>query len=49
MLVKVVYFVPTVLQTNVGLTRNLSLILGGRIRKYRHGVLFLPRQTANLL
>ncbi len=28
----VVYFVPTVLQTNVGLTRNLSLILGGCIQ-----------------
>ena len=27
----VVYFVPTVLQDNVGLTRNLSLLLGGVI------------------
>lgn len=49
MLVNVVYFAPTVLQTNVGLTRNLSLILGGRICKYRHAALFLPRRTANLL
>ena len=29
----VVYFVPTVLQDNVGLTRNMSLILGGCIRE----------------
>ncbi|KAJ9627867.1 hypothetical protein H2203_003085 [Taxawa tesnikishii (nom. ined.)] len=28
----VVYFVPTVLQENVGLTRNLSLLLGGVIQ-----------------
>ncbi|KAI5801204.1 sugar transporter [Geopyxis carbonaria] len=28
----VVYFVPTVLETNVGLTRNLSLLLGGVIQ-----------------
>ena len=26
----VVYFVPTALQENVGLSRNLSLVLGGK-------------------